>query len=76
MIKLTNKLSWTELKCLINYVSPFYNFEAIPTQITISNSLCIIVRLFAVTDTRFSEPLSSNGLFHVYLLPQEHVLIL
>jgi hypothetical protein len=40
----------------INYVFPSYNFE-----ITISNSSCIIARLFVVTDKCFDEPLCSNG---------------
>jgi hypothetical protein len=54
---------------------PFYNFETNRIYITISKSSCIIACLFVVTDTRFSEPLSSNRLFRVYPLPRERVLI-
>jgi hypothetical protein len=45
------------------------------SQFTTPNSSCITACLFVVTDTCFSEPLSSNGLFRVYPLPRERMLI-
>jgi hypothetical protein len=44
-------------------------------EITIPNSSRIIACLFVVSDTCFKEPLCSNGLFRVYPLPREYVLI-
>jgi hypothetical protein len=69
--------SWTECRSPSQTVSLFLSvFCLLLRNVCQSRGNALITTsVFVAADTRFSEPLSSNGLFRIYSLPRERVLI-